>query len=236
MAYKQVHALSDYLIRLEFNFHDKAKPRIESKLFGRPIPRRFNVQFHFKHEGRLWYALFDITCLVETPILNEITFSRIDFGKRLTLPVGMYPELDYEKPKLYLGLQRWQTEFIARYQSQLFDEALLLALLATEAHLAKKKSQSFTLDQVERLRKQIEKTTRRKVTPLLLKQVGIIYTKAVKSYPPTNPIEAIMDHFNISHRRAQEYAKYARDAKYLLTPKQLKAKIKKKQRKKEGKK
>jgi hypothetical protein len=93
-------------------------------------------------------------------------------------------------------------------------------------------STSYTPKQLQELTKQIQVRTRRKVTPALLKHVANIYLEAETSFPKGKPIEAIMDEFHISHRRAQEYADYARDAKHLPPLEVIRRKVKKQTKKK----
>ena len=101
-------------------------------------------------------------------------------------------------------------------------------------HRLEKDQPVYNAKELKALTKEIQKTTRRKVTPALLKQVADIYLSAETSFPKGKPIEEIKDTLNVSHRRAQEYAQLAREANYLPSPQEIKDKVKKKQTKKKA--
>jgi hypothetical protein len=155
------------------------------------------------------------------------------FNKRETLTDTHLKQIDeYQQNRIKESVQRYQTDTVAKFQTQLFDRAVLIGL--QNPHRLKKDQPVYNAKELKALTKEIQKTTRRKVTPALLKQVAEIYLSAETSFPKGKPIEEIKDTLNVSHRRAQEYAQLAREANYLPSPQEIRDKVKKKQTKKKA--
>jgi hypothetical protein len=207
---------------------------------GKPIPFRFEATFFFKNKSRAWRTTFNVRIDDDTPKLINLTIGGLDEypfpewvltkwknNEKLTQADGKRL-VTYSDNRISEGVQRYQSDLVAKYQTQLFDRAVLMGF----NYSAKKSNFSYTPKQLRELTKEIQATTRRKVTTELLKHVTRIYLRAETSFPKANPIEEIMNELKVSHRRAQEYAQYARAQGYLPTPKQIKRKVKKQTKKK----
>lgn len=234
VVYDEPKKLDDYL---SWAFLSDIDER-ESAINGKPIPFLFRVNFYIKAKSsKAWRTSFHIRVdEYGSPLLHSVwTFGVDEFPlwflekmsnkEKITKAEG---ERLAKRSRLLEGVQRYQSDFVAKYQSQLFDRAVLIGL----NYSAKKSNISYTPKQLQELTKQIQVRTRRKVTPALLKHVAKIYLEAETSFPKGKPIEAIMDEFHISHRRAQEYADYARDAKHLPPLEVIRRKVKKQTKKK----
>jgi hypothetical protein len=171
----------------------------------------FRVNFYIKAKSsKAWRTSFHIRVDEDgSPLLHSVwTFGVDEFPlwflekmknkERITKAESERLAL---RSRLLEGVQRYQSDFVAKYQTQLFDRAVLIGL----NYSANKSNINYTPKQLQELTKQIQTRTRRKVTPALLKLVAKIYLEAETSFPKGKPIEAIMDEFHISHRRAQEY-------------------------------
>ena len=235
MVYDEVTTLDDLLIYA--SLVHRGEPTTETKLDGKPIPLWYEVTYYFKNKGRAWRATFTIRILDNTPELQNITIGGLD---EFPFPIWALTKwknkeklteaerkrlITYSENRLTESVQRYQTDLIAKYQTKLLDRAVLMGF----NHSAR---QTYTPKELKQLTKQIQATTRRKVTPALLNHVASIYLRAETSFPKANPIEEIMDELKVSHRRAQEYAQYARAQGYLPTPKQIKRKVNKQTKKK----
>jgi len=231
VVYDEPKKLDDYL---SWAFLSDIDDR-ESAISGKPIPFMFRVNFYIKvKSSKAFRTSLHIRVDEDgSPLLFSIyTFGAWEFplwflekkrnSVKLTKAEGERLA-KHSSERLIEGVQRYQSDFVAKYQTQLFDRAVLIGL----NYSAKKSNISYTPKQLQELTKQIQTRTRRKVTPALLKHVAKIYLEAETSFPKGKPIEAIMDEFHISHRRAQEYADYARDAKYLPPLKVIRRKVKK---------
>jgi hypothetical protein len=234
VVYDEPKKLDDYL---SWAFLSDIDER-ESAIGGKPIPFLFRVNFYIKAKSsKAWRTSLHIRVGEEgSPLLISVwTFGIDEFpiwflekmknNEKLTKAES---ERLSTRSRLLEGVQRYQSDFVAKYQSQLFDRAVLIGL----NYSAKKSNTSYTPKQLTELTKQIQATTRRKVTPELLRHVARIYLRAETSFPKANPIEEIMNELKVSHRRAQEYAQYSRAQGYLPTPKQIKRKVKKQTKKK----
>lgn len=229
MVYEKPKKLDDYL---SWAFLSDIDDR-ESAISGKPIPFMFRVNFYIKAKpSKVFRTSFHIRVDEDgSPLLISVwTFGVDEFplwflekmSNKEKLTKAEAERLSTRKP-LSEGVQRYMSDFVAKYQTQLFDRAVLIGL----NYSAKKSNISYTPKQLQDLTKQIQTRTRRKVTPALLKHVAKIYLEAETSFPKGKPIEAIMDELHVSHRRAQEYAEYARDAKYLPPLKVIRRKVKK---------
>lgn len=231
VVYEEVKTLDDLLgYALISTAHDKT-----ASVNGKPIPFRFEAVFFFKNKSRAWRTTFNVRIDEDTPKLINVTIGGLDEypfpewvltkwknKEKLTQADGKRL-VTYSDNRISEGVQRYQTDLVAKYQTQLFDRAVLMGF----NYSAKKSNISYTPKQLRELTKEIQATTRRKVTPELLKHVAKIYLEAETSFPKGKPIEAIKDELHVSHRRAQEYAEYARDAKYLPPLKVIRRKVKK---------
>jgi hypothetical protein len=234
MVYDEPKKLDDYL---SWAFLSDIDDR-ESAISGKPIPFMFRVNFYIKvKSSKAWRTSFHIRVDEEgSPLLiNVWTFGVDEFPLWFLEKMSNKEKITKAeserlatRSRLLEGVQRYQSDFVAKYQSQLFDRAVIIGL----NYSAKKSNFSYTPKQLQELTKQIQVRTRRKVTPALLKHVAKIYLEAETSFPKGKPIQAIMDEFHISHRRAQEYADYAREAKYLPPLKVIRRKVKKQTKKK----
>ena len=231
MVYDEPKKLDDYL---SWAFISDIDDR-ESAISGKPIPFMFRVNFYIKAKSsKAWRTSFHIRVDEDgSPLLiNVWTFGVDEFPlwflekarnkEKITKAEGERL-VKHTDERLLEGVQRYQSDFVAKYQTQLFDRAVLIGL----NYSAKKSNISYTPKQLQDLTKQIQSRTRRKVTPALLKHVAKIYLEAETSFPKGKPIEAIKDELHVSHRRAQEYAEYARDAEYLPPLKAIRRKVKK---------
>jgi len=236
MVYDEPKKLDDFL---SYGFITDADDRV-SAINGKPIPFMFKTHFYIKAKSaKAFRSVFHVRVDEDgSPLLISIhTFGAWEFPvwfldklrnkEKLTKTEGERL-VSHSSQRLPEGVQRYQSDFVAKYQTQLFDRAVLMGL----NYSAKKSNISYTPKQLTELTKQIQATTRRKVTPALLKHVASIYLRAETSFPKANPIQEIMDELKVSHRRAQEYAQYARAQGYLPTPKQIKRKVKKQTKKK----
>ena len=234
MVYDEPKKLDDYL---SWAFLSDIDDR-ESAISGKPIPFMFRVNFYIKvKSSKAWRTSFHIRVDEEgSPLLiNVWTFGVDEFPLWFLEKMSNKEKITKAeserlatRSRLLEGVQRYQSDFVAKYQSQLFDRAVIIGL----NYSAKKSNFSYTPKQLQELTKQIQVRTRRKVTPALLKHVAKIYLEAETSFPKGKPIEAIKDELHVSHRRAQEYAEYARDAKYLPPLKVIRRKVKKQTKKK----
>lgn len=231
MVYDKPKKLDDFL---SYAFITDDDDRV-SKINGKPIPFMFQTHFYIKvKSAKAFRTVFHVRVDEDdSPLIISIrTFGAWEFPvwfldklrnkEKLTKTEGERIAA-HSSQRLVEGVQRYQSDFVAKYQTQLFDRAVLMGL----NYSAEKRNTSYTTKQLTELTKQIQTTTRRKVTPALLKHVASIYLRAETSFPKANPIEEIMDELKVSHRRAQEYAQYARAKGDLLTPKEIKRKVKK---------
>ena len=231
VVYDEPKKLDDYLSCAFLSHIDDR----ESAISGKPIPFMFKVNFYIKTKpNKAFRTTFHIRVDEDgSPLLFSVfTFSAGEFPlwyfekirnkEKITKAEGERL-VKHTDERYFEGVQRYQSDFVAKYQTQLFDRAVLIGL----NYSAKKSNISYTPKQLQGLTKQIQTRTRRKVTPALLKHVAKIYLEAETSFPKGKPIEAIMDELHVSHRRAQEYAEYARDAKYLPPLKVIRRKVKK---------
>ena len=231
VVYDEPRKLDDYLLCAFLSDIDDR----ESAISGKPIPFMFRVNFYIKAKpSKAFRTTFHVRVDEDgSPLLVSVwTFGVDEFPlwflekarnkEKVTKSEGERL-VKHTDERLLEGVQRYQSDFVAKYQTQLFDRAVLIGL----NYSAKKSNISYTPKQLQDLTKQIQSRTRRKVTPALLKHVAKIYLEAETSFPKGNPIEAIKDELHVSHRRAQEYAEYARDAKYLPPLKAIRRKVKK---------
>lgn len=231
MVYDEPKKLDDYL---SWAFLSDIDDRA-SAISGKPIPFMFRVNFYIKAKpSKAFRTTFHVRVDEDgSPLLVSVwTFGVDEFPlwflekardkEKVTKAEGERL-VKHTDERLLEGVQRYQSDFVAKYQTQLFDRAVLIGL----NYSAKKSNIIYTPKQLQDLTKQIQSRTRRKVTPALLKHVAKIYLEAETSFPKGKPIEAIKDELHVSHRRAQEYAEYARDAKYLPPLKAIRRKVKK---------
>lgn len=229
MVYEEVKTLDDLLAYA--SIVPRGKSATQTKLNGKPIPLWYEVTYYFKNKGRTWRASFAIRILDNTPELVNITLGGLD---EFPFPLWLLTKwknkeklteadgkrlVTYSENRLTESVQRYQTDLVAKYQTQLLDRAVLMGLNYSAR-------QVYTSKELKELTKEIQATTRRKVTPALLKHVAKIYLRAETSFPKANPIQEIMDELHVSHRRAQEYAQYAREKRYLPPLKLIKRKVK----------
>ena len=238
MVYEEIVSLDDLLVWAHLS------DRVDDlTVFNeKPIPFWFGVTFTFKNKNKRWSARFTVEVIYSTPTLTSVEiFGKSSlpnwtyemFNKRETLTEAHLKQIEeYQQNFTKESVQRYQTDTVAKFQTQLFDRAVLIGL--QNPHRLEKDQPVYNATELKALTKEIQKTTRRKVTPALLKQVAEIYLQAETSFPRGKPIEDIKDTFNVSHRRAQEYAQLAREANYLPSPQEIKDKVKKKQTKKKA--
>jgi len=231
VVYDEPKKLDDYLLWAVLSDIDDR----ESAISGKPIPFMFRANFYIKVKpSKAFRTTFHVRVDEDgSPLLISVwTFGVDEFplwffkkmrnNEKITNAEGARLAKHTDE-RLIEGVQRYQSDFVAKYQTQLFDRAVLIGI----NYSAKKSNISYTPKQLQGLTKQIQTRTRRKVTPALLKHVAKIYLEAETSFPKGKPIEAIMDELHVSHRRAQEYAEYARDAKHLPPLKVIRRKVKK---------
>lgn len=230
MVYEEVFKLDDFLAHAWLKDIDERTNTIEGNL----IPFMFKVEFFIKNKSNTWRTAFHMR-VPENDSVELISIQTFGEGE---LPPWYFEKLknktlvrtDIEELikrneiRPHFGVKRFQSEFVAKFQTQLIDRAVLMAI----QHLATKSNVVLSGAELKGLTRQIKSKSRRKVTPALLKQVAIIYKASVSSYPKGDPILEIMDAFTVSHRRAQEYAQFARQAKYLESPEKLKTNKRKK--------
>jgi hypothetical protein len=247
MVYEEIVSLDDLLVFAHLS--DRVDDLTE--IMGKPIPLWYGVTFYFKKKDKqsetkdkAWSAIFKIRVTDETPELFSVEISGVNqqpypiwalemFDKRKKLTEAQGKKLvEDSQNRIRESVQRYQTDTVAKFQTQLFDRAVLIGL--QNPHKLQKDQPVYNEKDLKALTKEIQKTTRRKVTSALLKQVAEIYLQAETSFPKGKPIEDIKDTFNVSHRRAQEYAQLAREANYLPSPQEIKDKVKKKQTKKKA--
>ena len=239
MVYEEIVSLDDLLVWAHFS--DRVR---DLTVFNdKPIPFWFGVTFYFKNKNKTWSAKFTVEVIYSTPTLISVEIIGASspwpnwalemFNKRETLTDTHLKQIDeYQQNRIKESVQRYQTDTVAKFQTQLFDRAVLIGL--QNPHRLEKDQPVYNAKELKALTKEIQKTTRRKVTPALLKQVADIYLSAETSFPKGKPIEEIKDTLNVSHRRAQEYAQLAREANYLPSPQEIRDKVKKKQTKKKA--
>ena len=238
MVYEEIVSLDDLLVWAHLS--DRVDQLTE--LMGKPIPLWYGVTFYFKNKNKTWSATFKIRVIDETPELVSVEIFGVNqqpypiwaldmFKKREKFTEAQAKKLvEDSQNRISESVQRYQTDTVSKFQTQLFDRAVLIGL--QNPHRLEKDQPVYNAIELKALTKEIQKTTRRKVTPALLKQVAEIYLQAETSFPKGKPIEEIKDKFNVSHRRAQEYAQLAREANYLPSPQEIRDKVKKKQTKK----
>jgi len=252
MVYEESVSLDDLLLWAHLSDRNDQRNMSMTKFMGKPIRFRYDVIFHFKKKDnysetkdKTWSATFMIRVRDETPELFSIEISGVNqqpypiwalemFKKREKLTEAQGKKLvEDSQNRIKESVQRYQTDTVAKFQTQLFDRAVLIGLQNYPYELDRDQP-VYNATELKALTKEIQKTTRRKVTPALLKQVAEIYLQAETSFPKGKPIEEIKDKFNVSHRRAQEYAQLAREANYLPSPQEIRDKVKKKQTKKKA--
>ena len=249
MVYEESVLLDDLLVWahvVHLSSHDKP-----TEIMGKPIPFWYGVNFYFKKKDKqsetkdkAWSAKFQVRVINETPELASVEILGVNqlpfpiwvlemFSKSEKLTEAQGNKLvEDSNNRIRESVQRYQTDTVAKFQTQLFDRAVLIGL--QNPYKLNKEQPVYNATELKALTKEIQSTTRRKVTPALLKQVAEIYLQAETSFPRGKPIEDIKDTFNVSHRRAQEYAQLAREANYLPSPQEIKDKVKKKQTKKKA--
>jgi hypothetical protein len=233
MVYEKVFELDDFLAHAwlkdnEATFQDYGDRTLT--IDGKPIPFLFNVDFFIKNKSKTWRTTFHLR-VPENDSVELISIQTFGEGE---LPIWYFEKLKDKSLKRtdidelirrnelrpHFGVKRFQSEFVAKYQTQLVDRAVLIAI----QYLATKSNVVLSGAELKGLTRQIKSKSRRKVTPALLKQVAVIYKASVSSYPKGDPILEIMDAFTVSHRRAQEYAQLARKEKFLESPEKLRKK------------
>jgi hypothetical protein len=240
MVYEEIVSLDDLLVWARLSEREDQL----AEIMGKPIPHWYGVTFSFKNKNKVWSSKFRIRVSNQTPELVSVEISGVNqepyplwalemFKKREKLTEAQGKRLVEESARrITESVQRYQTDTVAKFQTQLFDRAVLIGL--QNPYKLQKDQPVYNAKELKALTKEISKTTRRKVTPALLKQVAEIYLSAETSFPKGKPIEEIKDTLNVSHRRAQEYAQLAREANYLPSPQEIRDKVKKKQTKKKA--
>ena len=230
MVYEEVFKLDDFLAHAWIKDIDDRTRTVDENL----IPFMFKVEFFVKNKTKTWRTAFHIS-VPENDSVELISIQTFGEGE---LPTWYFEKLKDKSLKRtdidelirrnelrpHFGVKRFQSEFVAKYQTQLVDRAVLMAI----QHLATKSNLVLSGTELKGLTRQIKNKSRRKVTPSLLKQVAKIYVASVSSYPKGDPILEIKDAFNVSHRRAQEYAQLARQEGFLDSPENLKNKTERK--------
>ena len=205
-------------------------------LDGKPIPREFDVYFAFYEDTqplKTWDIKFSI-CISEqgTPVLMSVLVNgsfAVSVNFKITQdfynqePDKFKPVKRKNSPKnanhmanpnKRESVQRWQLKRAEQYRFQLLEIALLLAI-TNMTRMEEKgdvwwrfQQQPHSIEEINKLRKNIAVRIRQKITPDFLKEVATIYTEA--SLRGEHPIKAVQEQYNCPHRTAQDYANKAR--------------------------
>ncbi len=201
------------------------------------IPELFNAHFTFKDQEKSWRVVFWIKVSeLGTPTLKsvEIEGSRPPHPKPLRREISAKnpnpPAWTKEEVDEFVRLsppsesvERWQLKVVEQYRFQLLELALCLAVeLGQETRLLYPDGvvrklwvnrAPFTLAELKKLQKQIDKKLRQKITPEFLAEVARVYTEA--GLRKENPIKAVQERFKCAYRTAQEYATKCREINLL---------------------